>query len=185
MGGAVEGMRIPVPYLSQRANVTDPARRSSACSVTCLAMVLANGSPFDALSPDALYEEGLAIGGRNAAGDWTHEAIVRLSRNHGVLAYSQEFRSLPHGGSGDYESSFIERGIAKISTEVRSGHPVIASIVRRGGDTPHTVVVVGEEGESFLVHDPDADTARDGEYVILSIDEFRKIWRKFVIFFEP
>lgn len=177
-------MLLPVPYFSQFLTVTDLTRQRSACSVTCLAMALAYLMPDDAPSPDELYEEGERIGGRDANGNWTHDGIVRLSRNHGVLAYSQEFRSLKGGSPSRYEEEFVRRGIEKIRTSILSGLPVIASIVRRGGATPHTVVIVGVDERGFLVHDPDARKEEDGKYVILSIEEFRNIWRKFAVFFD-
>lgn len=147
-------------------------------------MVLAYLSPNDAPSPDELYEEGERIGGRDRNGNWTHEAIVRLSRNHGVLAYPQEFRSLRHGVSSPYEKEFIGRGIAKMREEIARGKPVIISVIRRGGDTPHTVVLVGANEKSFTLHDPDSDAPSGGKNIILSIEEFLQIWRKFAIFFE-
>lgn len=177
-------MALPVPYLSQFRDIADPQRRRSACSVTCLSMVLAYLSPSDAPSPDELYEEGERIGGRNTSGNWMHEAIVRLSRNHGILAYSQEYRSLRGGVPSAHEEGFIERGIAKLRQELEAGRPVIVSVVRRGGDTPHTAVLIGADSQRFFLHDPDSEITSDGENVALSTEDFRRIWRKFAIFFE-
>jgi hypothetical protein len=148
-------------------------------------MVLRYLRPEDAPDPDTLFEEGENIGGRDTAGNWTHAGIVRLSRNHGLSAYSQEFRSLTGGVPSEYEPRLVEQGLVKIARSIRAGTPVIASIVRRGGMTPHTAVVIGKTNDGFVIHDPDAENEEDGKSIIMSIDEFRIIWRKFAIFFEP
>lgn len=175
---------LPVPYLSQYRDVIAPKRRRSACSVTCLSMVLAHLLPEDAPSPDALYDEGESIGARDARGDWTHDGIVRLARNHGLLAYPQEFRSRRGGEPSRYEPEFMNRGVEKIRSSIARGTPVIISITRRGGSTNHTVVVVGANEGGFVMHDPDAQNTQDGKNIYLSMEEFQNIWRGLAIFFE-
>lgn len=177
-------MALPVPYLDQHRDIGDPRRRESACSVTCLAMALRFLNPSDAPSPDALYDEGEAIGARDEKGNWTHAGIAHLARNHGLHAYSEEFRSMTRGRQNVYSGMFIENGLLKIREEVLSGRPVIVSVFGRRTRGPHTVLVVGIADEEFIIHDPDAPAGENGKEKHLSIEDFRENWRGMAIFFD-
>jgi len=187
-------MILPVLYHSQFHAVNDPEWKSRACSVTCLAMVLAYLAPKiggSAPAVNALIKEGQTINAIDSARNWTHVGIVRLAHNHGVHAYSQEFRSLDNGEPSRHEPRMVKEGIEKIVQTIEAGFPVIASVKRgfTAEGTAHTVVVVGTSRDSkgvlggFVVHDPDSEMSPDGEGKTVDIDTFLKGWRKLAIFF--
>lgn len=176
-----------VPYLNQIHNIALPERRGNACAIACLAMTLRHLAPDDAPPLDALFDEGIAIGGLDAHKNWTHAGIVRLAHNHGLHAYSQEFRSLTNGQPSVYELHMVEEGIAKICRALASGGLVMASIPGRKSGSPHAVLLIGvtdENGGGFIYHDPDADEALGGANLFVATDDFRTKWRKLAIFFE-
>lgn len=180
-------MTLSIPFISQNDVFTDPDRKMRGCSIACLLMILRFLNPSDTLTPDGLFDEGLAIGGVDADKNWTHAAIVRLARNHGVHAYGEEFRSLTEGKPNARERRFIEDGVAKIRAELDRGFPIMVSVPGRRIGGPHSVVIIGyeieKEGVGFWYHNPDADRPADGERQYMKPDLFAKNWRTLAIFF--
>ncbi len=182
-------MQLPINYLSQFLDVSDPERRLRSCSITCLAMALRFLNPSEAPTIDDLYSEGEAINALDTDRNWTHVGVVTLARNHGTHAYAEEFRSLRNGEPTEYEARMVSDGIHKIIDALDRALPVVVSVPRKGTGSPHAVLVVGynrEDGlwSGFYVHDPDAEKKEDGEYRWISRDEFKADWRKMAIFFE-
>ncbi len=187
---------IPVPYISQFSKEFDEEWHYSACGVACVAMLLGYYNLED-ISPMKLIEEGVAIGGYKGHG-WYHDSLARLLRNHGVNAYTQEFRSVEV--STDYksfsisplEAKMVQAGIAKIITEIDAGHPVLVSVNEHFNTNleKHIILIVGYDfsdgQEKFIVHDSRGLNSHGiveaFEAMPVDISKFIKFWRKFAIF---
>jgi len=184
---------IPVPYISQFSKEFDEEWHYKSCGIACVAMLLAYYNLEDS-SPMRLLEEGITIGGWTDIG-WRHEALVRILRNHGVNAYSQEFRSIQVSSKynsfkiNPMEEKMMEDGIAKMIAEIDGGHPVMVS-VDEGFNTnleKHIVLVVGydftDKQEKFIIHDPRGiNSIERFDLMPVDIAKIRKFWRKFAIF---
>ena len=112
-------VQLEVPFYSQKDNVYKEEYVNNSCGIVCVKMVLAFAQK-DSGDIDDLVQEGYIVGGTEAAG-WNHETLVRVLRNHEVLAYRQEFKS--HNvdldskqGTDDEKQTkyFKELGIEKI-----------------------------------------------------------------------
>lgn len=183
---------LDVPYYSQIEDVKREEWKLHSCGIVSLAMTLAFLSN-NKTDLDNLIDQGVAIGG-HSSGKWVHEALVRLSRNHGLNAYAQEFRSVEVVGDAftvsSHQEDLIKFGLNKIRKSIENNVPVIVSVSAGFGsnESAHTVLIVGYDTEgdvikSFYINDPDT---RGGEQnkVEVSIDKFLKYWRLFAIFFE-
>ena len=189
--------KLEVPYSSQTTGSVPANWRDSACGIACVKMLI------DFLSREnptmgQLLQEGLLIDGHRDGG-WLHEALIRMLRNHGVLAYRQEFRAATVDlgaqemfvDESPYSSKFIDEGMVKIIRHIDLELPVIASVSSGFGNnkSPHMVVISGykfrdanTENEGFYVHDPDDRDTERREHQFISFQKFAKFWRMFCIF---
>ncbi len=187
-------MKINVPYHSQLADVSDPAWRERACGIVALFMVLQFFRKDISVVPDDLITEGLAIGAHNDHG-WIHDGLVALARNHGVHAYREEFKSRLFDRVAKIitlnptEETLTESGMTKIIKTLRSGAPVIVSVLGRfteGGEY-HLVPLVGFEEKDgkisgFYYHEPNAKSEKEGAFQFVEKETLKRFWRKFAIF---
>ena len=194
-------MILSVPFYSQHKDVFSEEWRSKSCAIVCLKMALDFLSPQNGLSTDDLIKEGEIIQndmiekgymtGEHASNGWSHDVIVFISHNHGILAYREEFRSIKVDKElqvftkGDFEEELETRAIQKITQIIEKKKPVIISIKKPNGSF-HTVLVVGFESNHtnpsfFFYHDPDTENGGNAEMKV-SITEFLKIWRRLAIF---
>ena len=162
---------MTISFLSQYDESIPESWRPRACSVTNLYMVLKSRGVDTTV--EALIEEGESINAFGPRG-WTHEGIVRLAHNHGVSAYSQEFRSK----DAQIAEALQKKGIQKIHSNLGKGFPVIVSIQKENGSY-HTITLVNHPEEGFLVHDPE-----EKEATHMFEADFLKKWRGLSIFFE-
>ncbi len=186
---------LNVPYFSQNSDLVPEKWRNVSCGIAAVKMILdflVKKSPLINL----LIDEGIAINGYTKDG-WSHESLVRLLRNHGVMAYSQEFRSVSiqideiHGVtmlSGKYDLSLSEFGINKITSKLLNGLPVIVSVKPNFNNNKHShlILIVGFDNKKKILyyHDPDS---RDGiclKSTEIKVKEFIKYWRKLAIFID-
>ncbi|OHA84189.1 MAG: hypothetical protein A2408_01940 [Candidatus Yonathbacteria bacterium RIFOXYC1_FULL_52_10] len=171
-----------VPYYSQRVNVTDADWQWRACGVACVAMVLAHRGT--AISLDALIEEGRAIGAYRDTIGWVHDGLVKLAAQHGVALMRKEFK-----GEGENGAQLLDVGVNEIVAAVEEGRTVLVSAAKGFDDAtkPHLVLVVGFEIEEGVVkglyyHDPDAYTEKEGKGQFVTLDRFKRFWRKLAVF---
>lgn len=174
-------MKLKVPYYSQKIDVKDSEWKDRACGITCLKMVLnfyGKGAP----ALDELIELGVESGAYGKSG-WIHQGLVDVADRFGLTIESREFKS------GDESESLREEGVRQIIKSLKEGVPVLVSVVKKFkySDKFHMVVLVGTEGdeenpEGFYYHDPDADAEKEGENLFVSIEMFRKHWRRMAIF---
>ncbi|MDQ3089771.1 MAG: C39 family peptidase [bacterium] len=183
-----------VPFVSQYSTPRDDDGLSRACGMACVKKVI-DFYQGESQSLSDYMKEGKMIKGAFIPGiGWNHKGLVAILRNHEVGAYSEEFRSVFNDiNSGEtlpsiYELDHVERGIRKISREVREGRPVIVSGIKqwKEKDKYHDMIILGVEKKrnnilGFYYHDPD-DEDIDGRNKFVNIETFRNNWRKFAIF---
>lgn len=182
---------LNIKYYSQHGGVKEEFWRTRSCGIVSLYTCLSYFNRLKGKSLDDLIKEGEAIGGYSKDG-WLHDALVRLSRNHGVLAYSQEFKSIDVDwenkkfGEGKNQEALFLKGLEKIRKEILEGRPVIMSMNAGFGanNGPHLTVVVGINDSGFYFNDPDDRGGENREKVFVSKEEVLKYWRGFCVFFE-
>jgi hypothetical protein len=185
---------INIPYQSQNDNTVSDEWKDRACAIACVKMVLDIFSDDKKTMPE-LIEEGLIINAHTDQG-WSHQGIVRILRNHGVLAYSQEFKSIKiikkDGGvlkeKSEYSKKMIEDGLLKILLKINSGEPVICS-VKPGFDEnkfSHTILLVGfnfdKDKKVLIYHDSDSRSGEIKENKEVKLDIFMEYWKELAIF---
>jgi hypothetical protein len=194
---------LDIPYYSQFRDIKREEWHSHACGVVCVAMTLAFINVR--VDIDNLIDEAIFVKGQ-IDGKWTHNALALLARNHGLLAYPQEFRTVEinlvdkscHPSS--YANEFQKAGLSKIVSALDAGIPTIVS-VREGFATnksSHNILIVGyEKAESantddqpkhasithLYAHDPDT-REYEKENMKVEIAKFFEYWRLYAVFFE-
>lgn len=185
-------MVLDIPFFSQlNSDVPVDVQRIS-CALASTKMVLeykGANIPFK-----DLLKEAQIIGGKVQAG-WSHETVVRIMRNHGVLAYSQEFFGQTINlenevrSASEFSPQFKIKGLTKIEESVLNQNPVLVSVspgfskdevLRKTLNIEtHVVVVSGFENDIISIHDPIFDKATN-----VSKEHFVKYWRGLAIFVE-
>lgn len=182
MTGRLDSMKLKVPFFWQYDESIPQDWRHRACTMSSLSMVLRF---FEReVTPSEIIKEGLSLKGAYIQGvGWDHKASSWLAHNHGVQAYSEEFRTLVENKPSQYDQIFLENGIKKIKKSVESGIPVLVSIKMdfKEENNPHTIVIVGTTENGFLYHDSKYE---DGTYREVSEEVFKHAWRRFAVFFE-
>lgn len=175
-------MVITTPYYSQRVDVTDVDWQWRSCGIACVAMVLARNNIK--LSLDDLIREGRSIGAYREGIGWVHAGLVELAARHGAPLARKEFK-----GEGDEGSRLLDDGVNQIVAAIENGRVVLVSAAKGFDDPtkPHLVLVVGVEIEEGVVkglyyHDPDAYTEKEGKGQFVTLDRFKRFWRKLAIF---
>lgn len=183
-------VQLEVPFWSQKDNVYKEDYINNSCGIVCVKMVL-DYALKDGIQIEDLIQEGYVVGGTVKAG-WSHETLVRVLRNHGVLAYRQEFKS--HNvdldnkqGSENIEQTKVFRrlGIEKIKGSIDYGFPVLVSVKpgfgENGGD--HLILIVGYDDENFYINDPQR-SGMEKDPIRVSIEKFDQFWKGLTIFTE-
>ncbi len=179
---------MKIPYYSQHDDVREQEWKDRSCAIVCVKMVLEYCRPETrSLGIDALIREGVEIGGLNENKDWLHEKLVQLLRNHGVVSYRQEFKTL----NKDFEEDFLRDGIFKLEEVLDKKKPVMVSVPKRfeEGNSFHMIVLTGTKKsllgtvEGFYYNDSDYRN-NEGENLFVDIDVFRRLWRRMAVFVE-
>jgi hypothetical protein len=182
---------LPVPFYAQREIVED-SEKDGACGIVCIKMIL---DYFHNRSHDVhdLIKEGYIVGGKESAG-WNHEALVRVLRNHGVRAYTQEFIShdIPDLSASrgvlhsERTAEFVQLGIAKIKKNIDEGYPVMVSVRPRFGanESAHIILIVGYEGEDTLCINDSQRPSSEEQPLLCNIDRFKEYWKGLSVFVE-
>ncbi len=178
---------LQIPFFSQLDPSVPIEYQRHVCALACIKMIFdwyAKGIDFE-----HIYQEAQIVGDQVQAG-WTHETIIRVLRNHGVLAYRQEF--LGHtiniktkkGEIAEHTEQFVDKGIEKIKKSIDGGNPIFVSVKENFSDNKedHVVLIIGYTEDSFVIHDPILQF--DKNPFLFSINTFKIFWKKFAIFIE-
>jgi uncharacterized protein YvpB len=186
---------LDVPYFSQHSDLVPKNWRNISCGIVAVKMIL---DFFVKKSPEIsfLIDEGIAIDGFVENG-WQHESLVRLLRNHGIMSYAQEFRSISiqiddvHGVtklSGKKKNNLQNIGIQKIFSKISLGLPVIVSVLPNFNHNKHShlILITGYDNKNKIIyyHDPDAREGKDIKSAKIKVKEFLKYWRNLAIFLD-
>lgn len=185
---------LDIPYHSQNENAVLREWHDRSCAIACVKMILDSFTDED-ISMFDLIHEGLAINAHTEHG-WSHDGIVRILRNHRVLAYSQEFKSVKINvtesgvsfSKSEHQDELRENGILKMLEEIQKGNPVICSVEAGFSDnkTSHTILIKGfridGENRSFIYHDPDSRNGEIKDNIEVEIERFLKYWKGLSIF---
>jgi uncharacterized protein YvpB len=183
-------IQLEVPFWSQKHNVDNEEHIDNSCGIVCVKMVLSFAQK-ESGDIDELIKEGYIVGGKVDVG-WNHETLLRVLRNHGVLAYRQEFISHKvdldsEKGTENSEQTkiFRKNGIEKIKGSIDYGFPVITSVRAGFGEngSDHLVLIVGYDDENFYVNDPQRK-GMEKDPIRVSIEKFDEYWKGLTIFTE-
>lgn len=182
-------MNLELPFYSQLNDEIPVEKQMQLCGLCCVKMILDFYEPEIEHKIQDLIKETELIGAYDVEKDmWSHEGLVRVMRNHNVLAYPQEFRSVKvdleseEFHENDNQKYLLQQGIEKIIFRIKKGYPVIASVAPNfgGNNQNHLIVIKGykkTEEISLIINDP-----LDGPDKIVTLDYFLEFWRKFAIF---
>ncbi len=182
---------LKIPYFSQLDNKITKNSRKQSCGICCVKMTLDFLNPDNNYRVENLIKEATLI----KAFDeekllWTHEGLVRILRNHGVLAYQQEFKAVivdllaETFNINENQQDFTKRGVDKIKEKIDSGKPVIVSVTagfNRNKDD-HMIIINGYEDspeDSFYITDP-----QDEKFQVVTVGKFLEHWKKLAIFID-
>jgi len=174
---------LPVPYFSQKTDVTGEEWKERACGILCLKMVL---DFLGAETPevDNFVQKGVSLGAYGEWG-WLHAGLVAVASSFGIDMERKEFRS----NDTKEAQRLLDVGINDIIASIEHEKPVLISAIKKWVEVKkfHMMVVVGfemNEGvlKGFYYHDPDAYTSSEGKDQFVPIDTFKKYWRRMAIF---
>ncbi len=171
-----------IPFFSQWGDTEDEYWKSRTCTLACLASIISAQHPEQeaTLRPlDVLVAEALALSARDPNVGWIHERIIVLAKNYGVALARREYK-------GEDEAENLMRGFTDIDTALKNEGFVILSVKRGWKDdgTPHSVLVVGKEGEDYVLYEPDAPSKDDGGIVRIAKEDLARYWRRLAMFAE-
>lgn len=180
-------MQLEVPFFSQLDDLVPEELQRSVCAIACIKMILDyKKEPADFAS---ILKEAQWIGQIGKVG-WSHEVLVRVLRNHKVLAYRQEFIGhevdliTMNTSLAEHSQNFVETGIEKIKKSIDELNPVMVS-VREGfskNRSDHVILIIGYTEEVFIVLDP-IMTIEENPLQIPT-ETFKTFWKKLAIFVE-
>jgi hypothetical protein len=184
-------MKIQINHFSQYNSEIPESEQQKSCGICCVKMLLDYMFPDNIHRIDDLIKEGLLVRAfdQNLGGGlWTHVGLVKILRNHGLLAYPQEFKSvfvdLQNGLFSENKNQiiFIDEGIAKIKAKLDQKKPTIASVGPgfNLNKDDHMIIINGynkSSNETFYITDP-----QDNSLEIVSLETFLKHWKKLTIF---
>jgi len=182
--------KLDIPHTCQYNDSIPEEWHIRVCGLACTKMILDYKNVEIPLIN--LLNEGQSIGAYNPSVGWDHNGLVRLLRNHGVLAYSQEFRSvkvdIESGEMNDSsnENNFIEQGLEKIIKSIDGGNPVMVSVKPGFGDNPesHLILITGYEDDNFIYNDPNNSNGEIKKAHLVNKERFIDFWRLFGVFID-
>jgi uncharacterized protein YvpB len=181
--------KLQVPFFAQH-EIVENGEGHLSCGIVCVKMVIDFFNKDNSEIHD-LIKEAVIVGGKESAG-WKHETLVRVLRNHGILAYGQEFKSHKINlekefGESDKKQTdeFVKLGIQKIKNSIDFEFPVIVSVKPQFNGNPenHIVLIVGYDEENFYINDPQRK-GQEKDPMPVSIEKFKEFWKGLTIFVE-
>lgn len=179
--------KLNIPFFSQLDDSVPKEHQRHVCALACIKMVL--DSREEHLNFEDIYKEANIVGNQVQAG-WTHETIIRILRNHKVIAYRQEFLGhtidIKEGTASiaKHTEQFVDFGIEKIKKSIELGNPIFVSVKANFSDNKedHVVLIIGYSNDKFIILDPIMLTHQNPREIL--IEEFKKFWKNFAIFTE-
>lgn len=181
---------LDIPYTCMHNDVIPKEWHIRVCGLACIKMILDYKGVESCLMK--LLSEGQTIGAYNPSIGWDHNGLVRILRNHGILAYPQEFRSVSVNtetgemSDNSKDNNFLEKGIKKIKESIDNGNPVMVSVGAGFGEngSPHLILITGYEDDNFIYHDPNNSDGEMKKAHLVSKGRFVEYWRLFGIFLD-
>ncbi len=191
-------MKLNIIHFSQNNTQIPEPDQNKSCGICCVKMLLDFLFRDNTHSINDLIQEATLIKAFNREinnGYWTHDGLVRILRNHGALAYPQEFKSVHVNiekqifEENQNQENFTQKGIEKIKQKLEEGKPAIVSVTagfNKNKDS-HMVIISGYDGvdgntqsiEYLYVKDPQDET-----FEKVSTDKFLNHWKKLAIFID-
>lgn len=128
------------PAYSQYTHVSDPEWQYRSCGIVALLMVMEALAQKDLTTPDALIQEGLALGAYKEGIGWYHRGLANLAATYGFTASNHDWSKV---SAAEAQESLLK--------ELVHG-PVIASVTTDKGG--HLIVVESVIGDDVVTHDP-------------------------------
>ncbi len=160
-----------VPFYSQFQDITPAKWKKVSCGIVSLAMLIEFYEP-GIVSVDSLLQEGIEAGAYLSNAGWTYKGLIDLSKKYNLT-----------GLAHDYGPLSTDDAFLKLETDLKKG-PVMASVHYTFEPTnpiPHLVIINGIEGDVMYYNDP-ADDEGGGT---LSVEKFKKSWKRRYIEFQP
>lgn len=142
-----------------------------------------------------LFTWGNSIGACDKLHPSRIDSLVVLLRANGFMAYKEIFRNnsidfvLANAIQEMYDREYRENGISAIVASIAESVPVIAIIEDASlpNSEEHVVVMYGFEASKgeltgFYYHDPASDESGEGQFI--SLDTFRKAWKRTAVFLD-
>lgn len=191
-------MILDVPYIPQES--IEKGERKDWCALACLAMVLGYHLGDKAPTLEEIHqkyapeleskENFISVGIK-------HKDILRIAREYNLRGFRKSWHVLPgaqpildrfkeEGESvkdiTSWEQTNIEESSYTLESMVNKQIPVILSVSKEfsTSSNTHLVVLVGVEGDDFLIHDP----YQKGANYRISKEEFKKYWLKQAVFIQ-
>lgn len=186
-------MILDVPYQSQEPLETTVDKKW--CGLACLWMVISYYINDAAPSAEDLVSQ---YGEEFEKNGFQHKDLLKIARNFEIWGFRKSW--LPpveaerliekfqtegerEADTDIWEALVIEESFFSIGRLLSQKIPVIASVSSEfsNSNSTHLVVIIGEEGENLIIHDP----YTRGEDFKISKKEFRKHWlRQAVILYK-
>lgn len=191
-------MILDVPYYSQFKDTQSQAWQDKACGIVALKMILDFYQQHGNLTVNELYQKGLDLGGFLENVGWYHHSLANIAQTLGFSAITRNWNiqsdHLPKLKSRGFREEDLqimrdqqlEEGLFTLKKELEAGHPMIVPLPRgfTPGGSGHLVVLIGFDGEGWVLHDPD-DRERPGSRVRLNNGQFLRLWEKRAIIIYP
>lgn len=170
----MKDFKLNVPYYSQFNDIDDKYWIPRACVPVCLKMILdfhrVESPPLQELIKIADKKGGFGPSG------WYHNVIVDLAKEYGLDAHREEKMD-------------FDEGLKKIVNYLEEENPIIVSTPKFILEQKkfHTVVLIGFKREGGKIkglyfNDPESTGLRGGQNLFVSLDTFKKEWRRMAIF---
>lgn len=170
-----------IKYISQYKDIDSAEWQNKSCSIVALYMAIQALQVDFNLTPDQLLAEGLKINGYNEAGFWKHQSLAILAHNHGLAAYTEEFKSEPFGEKTKFSEEILEYGVNKIYNFIKNGEGLVLVSVPKNFDqvdAPHTILIYKVEemsGEKYFIYNDSAkDNKEEGENLKIKVKDFKE-----------
>lgn len=179
-------MILKVPYQSQIPFENEGFRKW--CGIASAWMVIAYFLKDHAPKAEELLEK---FGEDFESGGFVHKDLLKIAREYGLQGFRKSWWAEPgvqsqidkfrsEGESEEEISKWIETNISEsvytLEQFINQGIPLIISVSPEfsPSKSSHLVVLVGDENDQFIIHDP----YKKGANFKLSKKEFRKYWLK-------
>jgi uncharacterized protein YvpB len=162
---------ITVPFYSQFKDITSPVWQKVGCGIASVAMIIGYYEK-DTIPVDKLLKDGVASGAFDDNAGWSHQGLINLAKKYKLDGQSYSL--------SEYTSDVA---FAKLEEILKRG-PVMASVHYTFEPTnpiPHLVVVNSVKDGQVFYNDP-AEKSGNGS---ISIDKFKKAWKKRYIEIRP